>query len=663
MAAVSRDYRFAAEPRALDPRASKYREFIEEIPPANIMFDRRVVRGNTYASMIIPASTQQEIERQQAQNRQKSKNLKQKSSDQPEETLDFKGEQSELPNIEEPREPETLMEPKTDPIMGATLTQVEFYIDKPPSPLFIPNEDGIERSTQIEDGDLFDYDTEVEPILEVIVGKSLEHARMEVLEEYEIELMRKHKRNFTQKRDAELIEVQRLQAEFNRRKQEDDRRKLQARTQRELKRIAHEKYVCRLTSKRLLSNIRFDASSRLVDLGVFKDPSDTSLHDQYLPWLFDTVQHSLQKEKAVDDMIESIFKQTVRELSRQHNEAVTVEYARREQIRQEEIRKRKETETRKQKRNEQRAKRQAERERIALKNKIDDELIHHGVMTEGITRQYLSDSDGRHTEPVVCSPGGLIGEFLVFLSSVEEVMEIELNQEQVTNFLTNYLNHGMNSPAMVYSNFTSLALERLNELSAEGLPSEYEAAVRVLLDFLLNPENSVHRTTLTIFIGNPENFGIRYGLVENFFFAFFSIYLAKEDSPLVEVKDKVMVKATEWGDGKEVAVVRIKVPGVRSEENDDDESPVYVPLPDDQIHDRIMLITPSNDKVSVLLIHAVAQKFFREELLNWLKLSKLAETLDYGKVTQVYSAKASDFEEKIIRLKSDNLPEYSFYIN
>jgi hypothetical protein len=298
-----------------------------------------------------------------------------------------------------------------------------------------------------------------------------------------------------------------------------------------------------------------------------------------------------------------------------------------------------------------------------LKNKIDDELIHHGVMTEGITRQYLSDSDGRHTEPVVCSPGGLIGEFLVFLSSVEEVMEIELNQEQVTNFLTNYLNHGMNSPAMVYSNFTSLALERLNELSAEGLPSEYEAAVRVLLDFLLNPENSVHRTTLTIFIGNPENFGIRYGLVENFFFAFFSIYLAKEDSPLVEVKDKVMVKATEWGDGKEVAVVRIKVPGVRSEENDDDESPVYVPLPDDQIHDRIMLITPSNDKVSVLLIHAVAQKFFREELLNWLKLSKLAETLDYGKVTQVYSAKASDFEEKIIRLKSDNLPEYSFYIN
>ena len=29
------------------------------------MFDRRIVRGNTYAAMVIPASTQQEMERQQ----------------------------------------------------------------------------------------------------------------------------------------------------------------------------------------------------------------------------------------------------------------------------------------------------------------------------------------------------------------------------------------------------------------------------------------------------------------------------------------------------------------------------------------------------------------------------------------------------------------------
>lgn len=662
MATVSRDYRFAAEPRALDARASKYREFIEEIPPANIMFDRRVVRGNTYASMIIPASTQQEIERQQARKKEKSKN--QKSRMQPaEDSLDLKHEQSEVPIIEEPKLLESMLEPKGEPTMGTTLTQVEFFIDRPPTPMFIPNEEGVDRSSQIEDGDLFDYDTEVEPILEVITGKILEHARMEVLEEYEIELMRKHKRNFTQKRDAELIEVQRLQAEFTRRKQEDDRRKLQARTQRELKRIAHEKFVCRLTSKRFLSNIRFDVSQRLLDLGVFKDPADTGIHDQYMPWVVETMKNTLNKQSAVEEILENVFRQTVRELGRQHNEAVTVEYARREQIRQEEIRKRKETETRKQKRNELRAKRQAERERIALKNKIEDEILKHGVMTDGICKQVLNDTDGRYTENVMCSPGGQIGELLLFLSAVEEVLELELTQEQINTYLQNYLHHGLSANSLQYSNLTTSAIERLNELSAEGLSAEYESSIRFLLDFLLNPENSVQRTSLTFLLNNPESFGIRFGLVENFLFSFFSALYAKEDSQLLDVRDKVSVKGVDWGEGKEVAVVRIKIPPVKNEEGEEDEPHVYVPLPDDQLHDRVLMVIPGNDKVSVMVIHAIAQKYIRDEILNWFKSSRLAENVDFNKVNQIYISKAADFEEKIIRLKSDGLQEYEFYIN
>jgi hypothetical protein len=41
--------------------------------------------------------------------------------------------------------------------------------------------------TQIwdEDPDLFDYENEVEPILQVLVGKSIEHARIEIIESYE----------------------------------------------------------------------------------------------------------------------------------------------------------------------------------------------------------------------------------------------------------------------------------------------------------------------------------------------------------------------------------------------------------------------------------------------------------------------------------------------
>jgi len=41
---------------------------------------------------------------------------------------------------------------------------------------------------------MFDYENEVEPILQVLVGKSIEHARIEVIEDYESKLLAKHKK-------------------------------------------------------------------------------------------------------------------------------------------------------------------------------------------------------------------------------------------------------------------------------------------------------------------------------------------------------------------------------------------------------------------------------------------------------------------------------------
>jgi hypothetical protein len=48
------------------------------------------------------------------------------------------------------------------------------------------------KSTQIEEGDpeLFDFNAEVEPMLNVLCSKTLEQARMEVLEETELEIIK-----------------------------------------------------------------------------------------------------------------------------------------------------------------------------------------------------------------------------------------------------------------------------------------------------------------------------------------------------------------------------------------------------------------------------------------------------------------------------------------
>jgi len=93
--------------------------------------------------------------------------------------------------------------------------------------------------TQIEDDELFDFEVEVEPILQVLVGKSVEQGRMEVIEEDEIEELRQHQVAYEQVRDAELLEVQRLEAEEIRRQEETDRRNLQAMTRRAQMQLAH----------------------------------------------------------------------------------------------------------------------------------------------------------------------------------------------------------------------------------------------------------------------------------------------------------------------------------------------------------------------------------------------------------------------------------------
>ena len=87
----------------------------------------------------------------------------------------------------------------------------EFYLDRPPVPLFQPKMPAKEncKATQIfdEDPELFDFEQEIEPMLNVLVKKTLEQARMMVLEEEELKVMRKQQKEYEEVRNAELVEA------------------------------------------------------------------------------------------------------------------------------------------------------------------------------------------------------------------------------------------------------------------------------------------------------------------------------------------------------------------------------------------------------------------------------------------------------------------------
>lgn len=158
--------------------------------------------------------------------------------------------------------------PPTEEIGIAT----EFYLDRPPVPIFEPKMPAKEncKATQIYDGDaeLFDFNAEVEPMLNVLCLKTLEQARMEVLEENELTIMDSQKKEYEETRNAELIEAQRFEAAEKRVKDEQDRRKIQQKARKDERRFAHEKHVSRVKAKKYLSGLRTCAIQSLADMGL-----------------------------------------------------------------------------------------------------------------------------------------------------------------------------------------------------------------------------------------------------------------------------------------------------------------------------------------------------------------------------------------------------------
>lgn len=271
--ATSGSYSFAADPRAVAPRGTKYRKQQNQSPttfedelseaPGNIMYDPRVVRGST-----ISTSAGRYVEGPQTNSLRRRNKL---SSNRHERVV----ERAVTPRAVQGRthidcQTDDYLEELTDrPPESDMQTQTDIMKDRPPSPLFMPVKSGIDKATQIDNGDLFDFNVEVEPILEVLLGKTLEQGMDEVLEEEELANIRAHKDRFEQLRNSKLAEVQRLEAEAKRREEEKTRRFEQEKTRLEQEEEVMEKVAARGFAKHFLSDLHDSVFDNLMEEGYF----------------------------------------------------------------------------------------------------------------------------------------------------------------------------------------------------------------------------------------------------------------------------------------------------------------------------------------------------------------------------------------------------------
>lgn len=89
--------------------------------------------------------------------------------------------------------------------------QTDLFLQRPVTPSYIAAKIGIDASTEIIDGELFDFDQEVQPILETLIGRTLQQALTEVIHEEEIAELREQQRKMLASREMELAELRRLE--------------------------------------------------------------------------------------------------------------------------------------------------------------------------------------------------------------------------------------------------------------------------------------------------------------------------------------------------------------------------------------------------------------------------------------------------------------------
>lgn len=197
--------------------------------------------------------------------------------------------------------------------------QTDPFVDRPPTPLYIPPKTGVDKETQIAEGDLFDFDLEVQPILEVLVGKTMEQALMEVMEEAELAQLRQHQRQFEELRAAELMEVQRLEEQARRRREEKIRRVQQQTTAAALEQETQEKIAARAFAQRYLTELLPSVFGVLEENGYLYDAQEHEVETEFMPWLETQVGEQMAQactaRSLLDNMLVDVIKQRRAEFS------------------------------------------------------------------------------------------------------------------------------------------------------------------------------------------------------------------------------------------------------------------------------------------------------------------------------------------------------------
>ncbi|CAD8199321.1 unnamed protein product [Paramecium pentaurelia] len=410
---LQENYEFNAPPRVV--QKMKYREDREA---CNIMWDKRVIRGNTYSSVLNKSEPTMQTTIKRIQN---TKVVTEKKED---ETIHDEETQTD-PNVEEltDKPPRHLKE-----------TQTEFIIEKVVPRLYMKEKTGIDEETQVwDDGELFNFEYEAEPILQVLVRKTLDLSRMEVLQEEELREMKEKQEHYQKLKQMEMAEQDRLEKKEQQLYNENIKLKQQFHNQKQRDIKTHEKLVSRASAKKYLQKCVNLALQQLELSGYFRDPVEIQLVSEYLPWIYQDVTNELQNSNNILVEYNQMLDNIDDNMFQLHTNTLSSERNRRQSILDERERQRIAKEEADRQRREKRKIRLEKERRQKLKETVQEQLISKGEEKEWFN--LISDIDGYYQGTnTIGYLGGIIGQFVIIINALQQVGEtIEDISELITN--------------------------------------------------------------------------------------------------------------------------------------------------------------------------------------------------------------------------------------
>uniref|UniRef100_A0A1A9Z8V1 Radial spoke head protein 3 homolog n=1 Tax=Glossina pallidipes TaxID=7398 RepID=A0A1A9Z8V1_GLOPL len=301
---------WSSVPQAVSKKGSKVRK--EPPPPEpykNVMYDRRVVKGPNYGvnSLLVEYELPNkfnEVRRRLTlrKNLTCQKNLRNILGTPP----PVHGRRHEVMQTDKYLEELVSHPPEFD-----AETQTDLFLEKPAQPPYTPAKIGIDVATEIGEGELFHFDAEAQPIIEVMVDGTIEMTVLEMAHEREIETIRRRQDELLAQREAELAELRRL---------EDEEIRLRAEKERRIRQDAIAKSVDDeiqkevIAAKILQGHIASILPEILDNLEPATDASKRQkLIDSLCPWLATGVSEEVGQIVGCREVLKNLIKEIIKQ--------------------------------------------------------------------------------------------------------------------------------------------------------------------------------------------------------------------------------------------------------------------------------------------------------------------------------------------------------------